>query len=377
MCNATYATSTNSAYRQYAFAFEGLETLAVTSEYEPSSELFCAVAQMMHRNPNLHSILFDCKYAESMSGNWSLVDFLCDTSLDERTVFVWPRLSHLVLRFWKGDLWQSEEQVKLLAKFLVAHPRMETLILQETCLEDSQGDTAKQLSLAEYPDSLPSLKRLIGSPRLIAGVLESRAALSSVKRVIDNSEEGFDQDGAKAPYIDRIMNALDNTPKNQINRLTIEAPQLDREVYARISRIAPQINFLEFFRPFVADTTTPNAEGLQCTALNRYANLEIIGGHIVGDFAAALECSQQEGILALAKQVPKIRAVHNGNGRLVTVHRDSNGEVLHLGSSQFLNNEDLDWATFDVDWRHRLVSRRELKKLRGLEESEELVFVSY
>ncbi|CCO33459.1 hypothetical protein BN14_07537 [Rhizoctonia solani AG-1 IB] len=259
---------------------------------------------------------------------------------------------------------------------------METLILQETCLEDSQGDTAKQLSLAEYPDSLPSLKRLIGSPRLIAGVLESRAALSSVKRVIDNSEEGFDQDGAKAPYIDRIMNALDNTPKNQINRLTIEAPQLDREVYARISRIAPQINFLEFFRPFVADTTTPNAEGFNAQidipeALNRYPNLEIIGGHIVGDLADELNCSQQEGILALAKQVPKIRAVHNGNGRLVTVHRDSNGEVLHLGSSQFLNNEDLDWATFDVDWRHRLVSRRELKKLRGLEESEELVFVSY
>ncbi|EUC55476.1 26S proteasome non-ATPase regulatory subunit 12, putative [Rhizoctonia solani AG-3 Rhs1AP] len=195
-----FVSSVSLAYREHAFAFEGLETLAVTSEYEPSSDLFCAIAQMMQRNPNLRSILFDCKFAESMSGYWSLVDFICDTTLPDQPTFVWPNLNRLVLRFWQGELWQSAEEVELLAKFLVAHPKLETLVLQETCLEDSESDSAQPLSLTNSPDSLPVLKRLLGSPRLIAGVLESRAACSSVERLIDNSEEGFDRDGAKAPY---------------------------------------------------------------------------------------------------------------------------------------------------------------------------------
>ncbi|KDN36849.1 hypothetical protein RSAG8_10547, partial [Rhizoctonia solani AG-8 WAC10335] len=114
-----FVSSISLAYREHAFAFEGLETLSVTSEYEPSSDLFCAIAQMMHRNPDLHSILFDCKFAESMSGHWSLVDFICDTTLPDKPTFVWPNLSRLVLRFWQGALWQSAEEFELLAKFLV------------------------------------------------------------------------------------------------------------------------------------------------------------------------------------------------------------------------------------------------------------------
>ncbi|KAF8756179.1 motif in proteasome subunits, Int-6, Nip-1 and TRIP-15 [Rhizoctonia solani] len=372
-----FVSSESLAYREHAFMFEGLETLAVTSEYEPTLELFYAIAQMMHRNPDLRSILFDCKFAESMSGQWSLVDLICDTSLENRPVFVWPNLSHLVLRFWKGELWKSAEQVELLTKFLVDHPELETLILQETCLEDSQSETAQQLSLSPYPNSLPVLERLIGSPRLIAGVLESKAACSSVKRVVGNSEEGFDQDNAKIPYIDRIMGALANAPKNQVNRLRLEVPQLDREVYARIARVAPQVRFLEFLRPFVADTTTPNAEDFSPQidipdALKNYPNLEIIGGHIVKDFAAALECDHEEAVLALAKQVPAIQAIHEGDGRVIIIHRDSGREVTLIESPRFLNNDDFDWVTFDTDWRHRLVSRRELKRLRGLGQSETL-----
>ncbi|QRW24794.1 26S proteasome non-ATPase regulatory subunit 12 [Rhizoctonia solani] len=305
-----FVSSESLAYREHAFMFEGLETLAVTSD-----------------------ILFDCKFAESMSGQWSLVDLICDTSLENRPVFVWPNLSHLVLRFWKGELWQSAEQVELLTKFLVDHPGLETLILQETCLEDSQSETAQQLSLSPYPNSLPVLERLIGSPRLIAG----------------NSEEGFDQDNAKIPYIDRIMGALANAPKNQVNRLRLEVPQLDREVYARIARVAPQVRFLEFLRPFVADTTTPNAEDFSPQidipdALKNYPNLEIIGGHIVKDFAAALECDHEEAVLALAKQVPAIQAIHEGDGRVIIIHRDSGREVTLIESPRFLNNDDFDWS---------------------------------
>ncbi|KAG8713199.1 hypothetical protein FRC11_012993 [Ceratobasidium sp. 423] len=267
-----------------------------------------------------------------MSGYWSLVDFICDTSLPDKPTFIWPNLDRLVLRFWKGDLWQSAEGVTFLAKFLVAHPKLETLVLRETCLEDSESETAKQLSLAEYSDSLPALKRLLGSPRLIAGVLESRAACLSVERVIDNSEEGFDRDGAKAPYIDRIMNSLENAPKNRIQRLRLEVPQLNRDVYARIARIAPGIHFLEFLPPFDTDNTTPNTDDFNPqvdipTALNNYPNLEIVGVHIVNDFAEALDCSQRHAIVELAKQVPNIKAVHGFDGIVTLVHRQPNGDA--------------------------------------------------
>ncbi|CAE6474021.1 unnamed protein product [Rhizoctonia solani] len=218
-----FVSGNSLAYHKHALAFEGLEALTVTSENEPSSELFCAIAQVMHRNPNLRSIFR--LYLRHYSA--------------QQPTFVWPNLSHLVLRFWKGELWQSAVEVELLTRFLVAHPKLETLVLQEMRIDGSEGQTAKPLSLAKYPHSLPALKRLLGSPRLIAGVLESRAACSSAERVIDNSEEGFDSGGAKAPYINRIMDALESVSDNQIERLRLEIPQLNRNFYARIAQLAP------------------------------------------------------------------------------------------------------------------------------------------
>ncbi|CAE7161078.1 unnamed protein product [Rhizoctonia solani] len=251
-----FVSSVSLAYREHAFNFEGLKTLVVTSEHEPSSDLFVAIVRMMHRNPDLRSILFDCKYAESMSGNWSLIDFICDASSPNKPIFVWSNLSHLVLRFWNGRLWHSTGEVALLVRFLVAHPKLRTLVLQEKCIVDVEDQTAKPFSLAKHSDSLPALKRLLGSPRLIAGVLESQAACSSVERVIDNSEEGFDSE-VKIPYIDRILNALENVPDNQIQRLRLEIPQLNRNIYSRIAQLAPKIHFLEFLCSFELDSTSP------------------------------------------------------------------------------------------------------------------------
>lgn len=211
---------------------------------------------MVHHNPGLQSILFDCKFAESLTGKWSLLDFICNNSSPEKPLFVWPNLQRLVLRFFQGAFWQSADEVELLAKFLVCHPKLETLFLHETCLEDSQSETAQPLSLASYPGSLPSLNKLLGSPRLIAGVLESPAACSSVVTVIDESEEGFDSDGAKAPYIDRIIAAFEKIPGNRLQRLRLEIPQLDRRLYTKLAQLLPNIRFLEFIRPMGLHTAT-------------------------------------------------------------------------------------------------------------------------
>lgn len=242
-----------------AFQFTGLKTLSITSEYEPEDEFYTHAVEMMHRNPGLQAILFDCKFADSMSGKWSLLDLICDnssTSVD-KPIFVWPDLQHLVLRFFKGAFWQSARKVELLAKFLIAHPKLETLFLRETCLEDSESETAKPLSLASHPDSLPSLKKLLGSSRLLAGVLESDAACASVRTIIDESEEGFDGSGAKAPYIERILTALEKVPENQVQRLRLEVPQLNRTLYTKIAQLVPNVQFIEFLRPFDLDYTTP------------------------------------------------------------------------------------------------------------------------
>ncbi|CAE7161075.1 unnamed protein product [Rhizoctonia solani] len=364
-----YTSSLQHIASMSAFNFGELKTLTVTSEHEPHSDLFCAIAQMMHRNPDLRSILFDCKYAEMLKWKWSLVDFICDAFSPNKPIFVWPNLSHLVLRFWKGKLWQSTEEVALLVRFLVAHPKLETLVLQETYIEDTEDQTAKPFSLAVHPDSLPALKRLLGSPRLIAGVLESRAACSSVERVIDNSEEGFDSE-VKVPYIDRILDALENVPDNQIQRLRLEIPQLNRNLYSRIAQLAPKIRFLEFLRSFELDSTSPKDNGFDPlidipSGLNEFPNLKIIGRHIAKDFARAFGGHEHDGITELARQVPRIAAVHALSGNVMPIHRHSSGEVSIADSPRFLDNADYDWITFAVDWRHRVISQRQLKGLRA------------
>ncbi|CAE6457891.1 unnamed protein product [Rhizoctonia solani] len=363
------------AYRKHAFAFEGLETVTVTCQYEPSSGLFYAIAQMMHRNPNLRSILFDCNY-RIIAAHWSLVDFICDTTLPDQAMFVWQNLSRLVLRFWKGELWQSAEEVELLTRFLVAHPKLETLVLQEI-FNGSKRQTAKPLSLLKYPDSLPALKRLLGSPRLIAGVLESQAACSSVERVIDNSEEGFDLKGAKAPYIDRIMDALESVSDNQIQRLRLRIPRLNRNLYARIAQLAPKIRSLDFLCSFEFGSTTPYGSDFNPlvdipSGLNNFPCLEIIGYHIARDFQIAYEGSGD--ILELAKQVPRIKAIHGPAGHIDPINRYPNGEVGFAESPRFLDNADYDWVTFDVGWRHRPISQRQFKRLRCLDDSIKLEY---
>lgn len=368
-----FVSTTSPAYCNNAFQFTGLKSLSITSEYEPEEEFFAHAVEMMHRNPGLQTILLDCKFAESMSGRWSLLDMICDNSSPsaDKPIFVWPDLQHLTLRFFKGAFWQSAEEVEVLAKFLIAHPKLETLFLHETCLEDSESETAQPLSLASHPDSLPCLKKLLGSPRLLAGVLESRAALASVRTVIDESEEGLDDGGAKAPYIERILSALEKVPENQIRRLRLEVPQLNRGLYTKFAQLAPNVRFLEFLRPLDLDYTTPQDESFDPvvdipSGLNEFPNLGIIGQHIVGDFIKASN-KGNDGLLELARQVPRLKHVHGGNGILVTFTRGPNGEPSLLDGVEYLDNQDYDWMTFEVDWRHRPMSHRAIERVRESE----------
>lgn len=212
----------------------------------------------MHRNPDIEKLIFDCKGMEELQGR-SLMDLIQYRPHPGKSIFVWPKLKHLVFRFFKDELWYSAHQVGCFTQFLVAHPTIETLVLSDMSVWDYRSETVSLLSLSPYPDSLPRLKVLLGSPWLIAGVLESTAACSSVVSIIDSFQEGPD-DEFKAPYVDRIVAALEKVPTNQVQRLRLELPQLSREVYAKFARAAPQIRFLEFLRFPEGENTTPRDE---------------------------------------------------------------------------------------------------------------------
>ncbi|KAG8698946.1 hypothetical protein FRC09_006923 [Ceratobasidium sp. 395] len=350
-----------------AFLFDGLITLKITSESEPEDEMFPFIADMMQRSPDLEEILFDCKYAESLNGKWQLQHVI----YKNRQPFVWPKLKRLVLRFFQGDMWQTAEEVDQLAQFLVAHPHLETLVLHETCFEDSESDTALPLSLSAYPNSLPALRRLIGSPRLIAGVLESPAACASVATIIDNSEEGFDGAGAKEPYADRILAALKNNPDNSVRRLTLEVPQLSRSVYAAFATAAPNIDFLEFLPDrFARERTTAkdrsfNAQDDIPASLNEFSKLDTVGSDIVADFVKASTEDGKAALLEVVRRVPRLKAIHYGQGILLRILRSSDGTPSISKEPVYLDNSDYDWNMFQVNWRHRPISRRRVPEVFG------------
>lgn len=221
------------------------------TEYGTDDEMFSHAIEMMHRNPDLQMLSFD--HNMDSDNTWDLMDLVCDRSQPQEPIFVWPKLKYLALQLFDEGLWKSAQQIDCLSRFLVSHSTIETLVLREAYL----ADHSVPLSLSSYPDSLPRLKVLLGSPQLIAGVLESTAACLSVTSIIDNSLLAYKDENNKAHYVSRIIAALEKVPMNQVRRLRLEVPQLSREVYAQFARIAPNVRFLEFLGPSSSKNTTP------------------------------------------------------------------------------------------------------------------------
>lgn len=209
-------------------------------------------------NPGLQRIVFDCEGLGYLPVNDRppLANLICDPSLSHNSIFVWPDLQYLVIRpldTW----WKSSQGVELLAKFLAAHSKLETLRIFEYFGPNPPSPLTPPFSLAPYPDSLPSLKKLMGSARLIAGVLESRGACSSVQVVVQNELPEQEQNGWA--HVQRAIHALEKAPGNQIRRLSLQAPRFNHELYSKLAQLAPGIQFLELF-PDMNDPVTPDAE---------------------------------------------------------------------------------------------------------------------
>ncbi|KAF8607176.1 hypothetical protein BDV93DRAFT_520066 [Ceratobasidium sp. AG-I] len=359
-------------YWDNAFLFKNLKALTITFQDLSQLQIFFSIVQMLQSSEQLEELTLDCMFAEPCYGAWTLQEVLLNSSLHQ-DLFVWPNLKHLVLRFLVASLWQEADEVDFLTRFLVAHPNLETLVFYEAGFRGSPSETALPFSLAPYPDSLPRLKVLRGSLRLIAGVLESAAACSSVISVIDSSEEGLDGGEAKAPYVDRIIGALERAPSNQVQRLRLEVPQLNRAFYSKLAAIAPNIRFLEFLTAFRCRKSDLTGSGFTPvvdipSSLRKFPHLETVGTDIVRDFMKYADGNPEESLIELAKQVPIIKAIHCEDGLLHNISRNPDGSPCGEDSMSYLDNSEYDWITFGMDWRHRRLSKRAEKELRDSED---------
>lgn len=231
--------------------FRGLKSLTVISECEPARRMLPRIVEMMHCNLGLEKIVFDCKFTGSAFGIRSITMMISDESQPERPLFVWPNLRHLVLRSFKLPLWQSAANVDRIALFLAAHFNIETLVINATHDGDINWEATRPFSLSSHPGSLPRLKMLRGFSRLVAGVLESSSACSSVVSVIQDWDTfGYSQ--VKESCLDRIVPALEQASSSQIRRLRLNEVEFSRAVYAKLAHVVPHVQFLELFG-FVKD----------------------------------------------------------------------------------------------------------------------------
>lgn len=92
-----------------------------------------------------------------------------------------------------------------------------------------------------------------------------------------------------------------------------------------------------------------------------------MGEDIIDDFMMKAGGSNEERLLELAKRVPRIKAVHCGEGALLRIRRDSDGNPRLPKEIEYMDNKEYDWDTFSVDWRHRPMSSRAVRKIRDVE----------
>lgn len=83
------------------------------------------------------------------------------------------------------------------------------------------------------------------------------------------------------------------------------------------------------------------------------------------DFTKALG-DGDDGLRELASRVPRLKFIRQRNEKLTTVIRNLDGTVELLHDAEYLDrSENYDWMTFEVDWRHRPMSRRMIRQLEG------------
>ena len=98
--------------------------------------------------------------------------------------------------------------------------------------------------------------------------------------------------------------------------------------------------------------------------MNKFAQLDTIGIDIARGYVEKMGGSMKQATLKLAKQVPRMKALHCGNGALISFVRDSDGNPVFSKGTSYMNNREYDWVTDRAGWIHRPISRRAYKEMR-------------
>jgi hypothetical protein len=206
----------------------------------PNEFLISLIIEMAHQSPHLEYLAFQSNSFGNMTGPWSLMDLICNISKLDRPLYTWPQLLHLELRYFHSNFWSTQDHLRNLENFLATHDRLETLILRDS------PNHFGHLSLLQFPNALPRLRRLHGPFALIVGVIESTRACASLKYIFDTVKGGY---LSNIPDQARFFVAFQNAGPTQLKRLRISTATPGLALFVDLARVAPNLEFIELISP--------------------------------------------------------------------------------------------------------------------------------
>lgn len=192
---------------------------------------------MLRRNRNLEQITV------ILSDRNILTHVVSDPTSPD-SPFTWPHLRHLELRGANVHLWDVAETSDLFARFLVAHPLLKTLILQSH-VYSPDDKLPHSFSLAPYPHALPNLQTLRAPLAIVAGILESTSAASSLTEITDLTM-GRSSRSDSEQLFGRVTTSFERVSNSPLRRLKIQVPRFDYDHFMRFSKRTPSLKVLEF-----------------------------------------------------------------------------------------------------------------------------------
>ncbi|KAF8600353.1 hypothetical protein BDV93DRAFT_588378 [Ceratobasidium sp. AG-I] len=133
--------------------------------------------------------------------------------------------------------------VHVFARFLAGHPLLQTVILY-SARSYTDIRPLRSFSLVPYPDALPNLKVIRAPVCIIAGIVKSKSAVSSLVEVSNwiFTHAWFPD---LREQVKRIISSFEGVSNPPLRRLKIQVPQLKLDLFMRLSKCMPNLGVLE------------------------------------------------------------------------------------------------------------------------------------
>ncbi|KAF8598033.1 hypothetical protein BDV93DRAFT_610071 [Ceratobasidium sp. AG-I] len=375
LCIDKQGNRPSQSYGEIALGFERLTSVNVeVSLLNPLDDLLQAALSMLRRNCNLERITLHFWYEDILTK-------LISGPTSPNAPFIWSNLRHLELRSPEIRLWDVAEASDVFARFLVAHPLLQTIILYSS-RNFSDNELPRLFSLASYPNALPNLQVLRAPLCIIAGIVESQSAAASLVEV-NNWTVRHRRFSNLEELLERTISSFESVSDSPLRRLTIQVPEIDYDLFMRLSKCMPNLAVLELDRVPTdngdqsdeEDETDQEAIARMAEAipsgLNLFPKLQTIGCDIASYYSRARRIrspgiSFNEAMEILVELVPALRSVHIEQGILFMVGRDSSGVYKSAGGVGCLHDVDVGASGMSFGYRKGWKTRPKSKKAEEL-----------